>query len=175
MSISDLSKQCVAATTTCRLAQSMRSAPERLSASSRSNALFFSSARPVQTRAHCHSLLLFVILIGMLHTNENEGGIMAEGPRLSRPPLPADSEADSRPLASRDFWNRLVQRSPAWIEDGQHHNPYLSLREPRYVVRVIYLTTDLDRRRPDRGVACALGAAAVSAAARGGACPRPII
>ena len=44
-----------------------------------------SSARPVRTRAHCHSLLLFVTLIGILHINENEGGIMTEGPRLSRP------------------------------------------------------------------------------------------
>ena len=42
---------------------------------------------PVQTRARCHSSLLCVTLIGILHVNENEGGIMTEGPRLSGPLL----------------------------------------------------------------------------------------
>ena len=38
----------------------------------------------MRTRARGHSLLLFVTLIGIPDINENEGGIMTEGPRLSR-------------------------------------------------------------------------------------------
>ena len=37
------------------------------------------------TRARCHSLLECVASIGILHINENAGGIMTEGPRLSWP------------------------------------------------------------------------------------------
>ena len=37
------------------------------------------------TRARCHSSLECVACIGILHINENAGGIMAEGPRLNRP------------------------------------------------------------------------------------------
>jgi hypothetical protein len=32
------------------------------------------------TRAHCHSRLLLVPTIGIIHINENEGGIMTEDP-----------------------------------------------------------------------------------------------
>jgi hypothetical protein len=45
--------------------------------------------RPAQacvwTRVFCHSSLSFVATIGILHTNENMGGIMTEDPRLSWP------------------------------------------------------------------------------------------
>ena len=37
------------------------------------------------TRARVHSALIFAAPIGILRINENAGGIIAEGPRLSRP------------------------------------------------------------------------------------------
>jgi hypothetical protein len=50
----------------------------------------------VQTRAYCHSSLSLVVTTrtGILHTNENEGGIMTEGPRLSWPTV----------MSSRPAW-----------------------------------------------------------------------
>jgi hypothetical protein len=46
-------------------------------------------ARPAYeyTRVHCHSSHSCVLHIGILHINENVGGIMTESPRRSRPKL----------------------------------------------------------------------------------------
>ena len=41
--------------------------------------------RGLCTRARCYSSLLLIFPIGILHMDENGGGRMAEGPRLSRP------------------------------------------------------------------------------------------
>jgi hypothetical protein len=53
------------------------------------------------TRARFYSPLIVHVTIGVLHTNEiGEGGRIAEGPRLSRPPPPASCPRGSRRPAS---------------------------------------------------------------------------